>query len=158
MAALPNLDELLTDLHLTQLTTDLIQLSKSFFDESIVVLRNVRRIPPKVVETDDPIEQKHLNSSYDGLKYFIPVDIYNDNITAIDGLMQSFVCYRIQRASVVLIIGGGVNIHYSMAVWISSGNCCEHSIAIQLSQEYDMTYFSCLVLACISLCLCGTMG
>ena len=31
VAALPNLDELLTDLHLTQLTTDLIQLSKAFF-------------------------------------------------------------------------------------------------------------------------------
>ena len=90
VAALPNLEELLTDLYLTDLTMDLIQLSKAFFDESIVVLRNVRRIPLKVVETDDPIEKAHLDSSYDGLKHFIPVNIYSDNITAVDGLMKIF--------------------------------------------------------------------
>ena len=45
VAALPNLDELLTELHFEDLTIDLIQLSKAFFDDSIVVLRNVRRIP-----------------------------------------------------------------------------------------------------------------
>ena len=69
---------------------DLIQLSRAFFDESIVVLRNVRRIPLKVVNTDDPVEQAHLNSSHDGLRNFIPVDIYGDNITAVAGLMKVF--------------------------------------------------------------------
>jgi len=68
VAALPNLDEVLTDLHFEDLTIDLIQLSKAFFDDSIVVLRNVRRIPLKVIETDDPLEKAHLDSSYDGLK------------------------------------------------------------------------------------------
>ena len=43
--------------------------------ESIVVLRNVRRIPLKVTETDDPIEQAYLTSSYDGLKHYVPVFI-----------------------------------------------------------------------------------
>ena len=76
VAALPNLEELLSELHFTELTTDLTLLSKSFFDESIVVLRDVRRIPLKVVATDDLIERAHLDSSDDGLKHFIPVDIY----------------------------------------------------------------------------------
>ena len=75
VAGLPHIDELLTEPHLVELTTDLIQLSRSFFDESIVVLRNVRRIPLKVVNTDDPVEQTHLNSSSDGLRNFIPVDM-----------------------------------------------------------------------------------
>jgi len=60
IAALPHIDELLTEPHLVELTTDLTQLSRAFFDESIVVLRNVRRIPLKVVNTDDPVEQAHL--------------------------------------------------------------------------------------------------
>ena len=90
VAALPNLNELLTDLHFTELTADLTLLSKAFFDASIVVLRDVRRIPLKVVATDDPLEQAHLDSSDDGLKHFIPVDIYNENITAIEGLIPIF--------------------------------------------------------------------
>ena len=90
VAALPHIDEILTEPHLVELTMDLIQLSRAFFDESIVVLRNVRRIPLKVVNTDDPVEQAHLNSSHDGLRNFIPVDIYGDNITAIAGLMKIF--------------------------------------------------------------------
>jgi len=73
VAALPNIDEVLTELHLTELTMDLIHLSRPFYVESIVVVRNVRRIPLKVTETDDPIEQAHLASSYDGLKHFVPV-------------------------------------------------------------------------------------
>ena len=116
VAALPHIDELLTEAHLVELTTDLIQLSRSFFDESIVVLRNVRRIPLKVVNTYDPVEQAHLNSSYDGLRHFIPVDIYGDNITAIAGLMKIFGFYRIWRASELLIIGDMANTPYSM--WI----------------------------------------
>ena len=90
VAALPNLGELLTELHFTELMTDLTLLSKAFFDDSIVVLRDVRRIPLKVVATDDPIEKAHLDSSDDGLKHFIPVNIYNENITAIEGLIPIF--------------------------------------------------------------------
>ena len=37
VAALPHIDEILTEPHLVELTTDLTQLSRSFFDESIVV-------------------------------------------------------------------------------------------------------------------------
>ena len=69
VASLPNIDEVLTVLHLTQLTMDLLHLSRPFYVESIVV------VPLKVTETDDPIEQAHLASSYDGLKHFVPVDI-----------------------------------------------------------------------------------
>ena len=90
VAALPNPDDLLTELHFEDLTVDLIHLSKAFFNDAIVVLRNVRRIPPKVVETDDPLEKAHLDSSYDGLKHFIPVDIYSENITAVPGLIKIF--------------------------------------------------------------------
>jgi len=90
VAALPTIDEVLTELHLTELTMDLIHLSRPFYVESIVVVRNVRRIPLKVTETDDPIEQAHLASSYDGLKHFVPVDIYSDNITAVEGLIKIF--------------------------------------------------------------------
>jgi len=86
VAALPHIDELLTEPHLVELTMDLIQLSRAFFDESIVVLR----IPLKVVNTGDPVEQAHLNSSHDDLRNFIPVDIYGDNITAVAGLMKIF--------------------------------------------------------------------
>ena len=50
VAALPNIDEVLTELHLTELTMDLIHLSRPFYVESIVVVRNVRRIPLKVIQ------------------------------------------------------------------------------------------------------------
>ena len=33
-------------------------------------------------------EEKHLQSSSDGLKYFIPLDIHSSNITAISGLVE----------------------------------------------------------------------
>ena len=75
--------------------------------ESIVVLRNVRRIPLKMTETDDPREQAHLASSYDGLRYFVPVDIYSDNITAVEVLTD---LQRLELES----IGDGVNTPYSM--------------------------------------------
>jgi len=90
IAALPHIDEVFTDLHLEEVTTDLVQLCRPYYAESIAVLRDVRRIPLKVVQTDDELEQAHLDSSSDGLKHFIPVDIYADNITTTDGLINIF--------------------------------------------------------------------
>ena len=61
--------------HLEELRNDLIVLSRPFASESIAVVRDVRRIPLKVVVTDDELEQAHLDSSYDGLHHFVPLDI-----------------------------------------------------------------------------------
>ena len=45
IATLPHIDEVFTDLHLEEATTDLIQLCRPYYAESIAVLRDVRRIP-----------------------------------------------------------------------------------------------------------------
>ena len=88
--------------------------------------------------TDDPLEQAHLDSSDDGLKHFIPVDIYSENITAIEGLIPIF---RLLQNMEGFGTPESVLVNILMLIWRSSGNYYEHSIAIQLSQEY-MTYFS----------------
>ena len=63
MAALPNIDELFTEVFLGNLTLDLNLLSCPFYDESFAVVRDVRRIPLKLVNTADPVEQAHLDHS-----------------------------------------------------------------------------------------------
>ena len=86
--ALPHLDELFAQEHFESLVTELNHLAQPFFNTSVVFLRDVRRIPLKMVESDDDLEQVHLDESSDGLRYFFPVDIYSHNITAIDGLVS----------------------------------------------------------------------
>ena len=102
--SLPNIDELLSEGHLEQLTHELLLLARPYYAESIAVVRDVLRIPLKVVETADEVGKVHLDRSSDGLKYFIPVDIYSDNITTTMGLINSF--HRLQ-----LIEGFGIPHH-----------------------------------------------
>ena len=90
MAALPNIDELFTEVFLGNLTLDLNLLSCPFYDESFAVVRDVRRIPLKLVNTADPVEQAHLDNSWDGLMAFVPVEIHGENITTVDGLVTVF--------------------------------------------------------------------
>ena len=52
-----------------------------------MVVRDVKRIPLKIVDANDELEQVHLESSCDGLRFFRPVDIYSDNVVHAQGLL-----------------------------------------------------------------------
>ena len=87
--ALPHLDELLSDAHFQALTSDLQSLSRPFLETSIVYSRDVRRVPLKI------IDENVTDSPADGLKYFVPVDMYSDNIATLQGLVS--VLHVLQR-------------------------------------------------------------
>ena len=67
-------------------TTVLVSCSRLLFSASFVLVRDVRRIPLKPIATT-PEEKAHLQLSSDGLRYFFPVDIYEDNIVSSKGLI-----------------------------------------------------------------------
>jgi len=51
-----------------------------------VVVSDARWIPLKIVDSNE-LEQDHLESSCDGLRFFRPVDIYSDNIVYAQSLL-----------------------------------------------------------------------
>ena len=85
--AMSNLDDLLSAERLASIESGLRELCQPFFETSIVVVRDVKRIPLKIVDANDELEQDHLESSCDGLRFFRPVDIYSDNVVHAQGLL-----------------------------------------------------------------------
>ena len=57
------------------------------FDSSFVRVRGVTRIPIKA-QPLTPLERLHYEKSYDGLRTFVPADIYADNVQSKDGLLR----------------------------------------------------------------------
>jgi hypothetical protein len=92
ISAMPLLEELLADEYHTSILTLLRAVPFNQYDNSLVVRRDVRRIPLKldIATAVDEKEAKHLQASYDGLAHFYPVDIYPENIASTDGLLTSF--------------------------------------------------------------------
>ena len=86
--AMPHLDELLTEEHFRSLLMKFTELAHPYLMESVSYTRDVRRIPLKYDQPTDEKEQIHLQSSYDGLRLFVPVNIHAANISTIDGLMN----------------------------------------------------------------------
>ena len=78
ISAMPLLEELLADECHTSILTLLRAVPFDQYDNSLVVRRDVRRIPLKldIATAVDEKESKHLQASYDGLAHFYPVDIY----------------------------------------------------------------------------------
>ena len=89
LPAMPLLHVLFSNEGHEQLLTDLTVFSRLFYQESVAVTRDVRRVPLKVTLPRDEKEEKHLSLSSDGLRFFYPVDIYADNITSTKGLLRA---------------------------------------------------------------------
>lgn len=87
--ALPDLDVLLSQQHFDDLLVDLFGLGRNFYERSLVVGSRVRRIPVKVPDG------KTTEDSADGLKHFVPVDLYSTNIASTEGLLR--VLHRLQQ-------------------------------------------------------------
>ena len=56
--AMPNLDDLLSVERLGSIESGLRELCQPFFDTSVVVVRDVKRIPLKIVDANDELEQE----------------------------------------------------------------------------------------------------
>ena len=56
----PNVDELLSVERLASIESGLRELCQPFFETSVVVVRDVKRIPLKIVDANDELEQDHL--------------------------------------------------------------------------------------------------
>ena len=57
----------------------------------------VLRVPLKITAPVDDRESLHLSQSHDGLRHFVPVDIYSDNIIAIEGLISVLHTLQLQE-------------------------------------------------------------
>jgi hypothetical protein len=92
ISAFPQLDQLLANPCHAALLTSLRSVSYYQYDTSIVVKRDVRRIPLRLdfKTAIDANEANHLRASFDGLSHFYPVDIYQENITSHEGLLTAF--------------------------------------------------------------------
>ena len=78
ISALPHLDQLLSNPCHAGLLSSLRSVTYGQYLNSIVVKRDVRRIPLKLdfKTAMNTNEANHLTASFDGLSYFFPVDIY----------------------------------------------------------------------------------
>ena len=106
----------------------------------VVVVRDVKRIPLKIVDANDELEQVHLESSCDGLRFFRPVDIYSDNVVHAQGLLA--VTRTLQQLE-----GFGSNTHRRLgnthcSMWMSrsSGSCSGYCTLILDSWGCGMTF------------------
>jgi len=99
IAAWPHLDQLLSNPCHAGLLSSLRNVSYNHYMNSIVVTRDVRRIPLKLdfKTAIDPNEANHLTASFDGLSYFYPVDIYPENITSHEGLLTASEAPAVRR-------------------------------------------------------------
>ena len=90
--AFPHLEQLLAAPSHASLLASLRSIPDRQYDTSIVVTRDVRRIPLKLdFQTAlDEKEANHLKASFDGLSHFYPVDIYPENIVSHEGLLTAF--------------------------------------------------------------------
>ena len=88
VGAMPLLLFLLSEGIINQLDGKLRAVSIHLHPESLSERRHVRRVPikPRAVT---PEEDHYTSQSLDGLGCFEPVDIYNVNIQAYDGLLRS---------------------------------------------------------------------
>src|SRR5215469_12360440 len=121
--AMPNLDDLLSVERLASIESGLRELCQPFFDTSVVVVRDVKRIPLKIVDSNDELEQVHLESSCDGLRFFRPVDIYSDNVVHAQGLLAvTRTCNNLRGLAPIHIVHL-VTTHSSMWMSRSSGSC-----------------------------------
>ena len=103
--AMPLLEDLLHKDQQIHIVATLRQVSHLLFDDSLTVQRDVLRVPLKLREVKEDIkESKHLQASFDGLKMFFPVDIYQENIASLEGLVS---CLR----RVQLLDGFGLDEH-----------------------------------------------
>lgn len=86
--AMPPLSFILSDEILAATCNELILMSIHHQQESLSEQRHVRRVPLKPSALT-PDEAHHMSQSLDGLRCFEPVDIYNTNIQAYDGLLAA---------------------------------------------------------------------
>ena len=91
ISAMPFLEQLFHERCHIGVLTSLRQIPLHQYDDSIVVRRDVRRIPLKLdIETAvDEKEAEHLKTCFDGLFHFYPVDIYPENIASRKGLLTA---------------------------------------------------------------------
>ena len=73
--AMPLLDVFLSDSLHDGLMGDLALFHRLLYSDSVVVTRDVRRVPLKVTAASNAKEAKHLSLSSDGLRYFYPVKV-----------------------------------------------------------------------------------
>ena len=92
--AMPELEEIFSELGLKNLVDRLAGLQMFQYEASLTAVREVRRVPLKICNTVDS-EIKHHTRSYDGLRQFYPFDIYDSNISCTTGLLQGL--RRVQR-------------------------------------------------------------
>ena len=88
VGAMPRLSFLLSDDVINQPDGKLRAVSIHLHPESLSERRHVRRVPIKPIAVT-PEEDHYMSQSLDGLGCFEPVDIYNVNIQAYDGLLRS---------------------------------------------------------------------
>ena len=92
--AMPELEEIFRDADLSLVVGKLARISIDYYDSSVFVERDVRRLPLKV-RSENANELNHQLKSYDGLGAFYPYDIYPSNIASRIGLLEAL--ERVQR-------------------------------------------------------------
>ena len=85
---MPLLSLLLSNDLLNRIHRELAAIPLNGFSSSLSELRHVRRVPLKA-DAATIEEEKHMAQPLDGLAAFHPVDIYDVNIQAYDGLARS---------------------------------------------------------------------
>ena len=70
---------------------------------SFVVARHIRRIPPKPTE-GTPAELAHLRCSYDGLRYFTPVTLYEHFSSSSEGILRVYIEVRALEVFVLTVL------------------------------------------------------
>ena len=92
--AMPEIDIIFSDIGLSSLNDRLSEIPIFQYNDSMTVLRDVRRIPLKI-ESNLEADVEHQSRSYDGLRQFYPFDIYESNISCTEGLLIGL--ERVQR-------------------------------------------------------------
>jgi len=85
---MPRLSFILSNEILTSLSDELKNVNIQYHQFAISVQRKVSRVPVKPMALSKE-EEEHMKQSLDGLSCFHPVDIYNTNIQAYDGLLRA---------------------------------------------------------------------
>ena len=95
IVAMPPLEDLLSSKAIASLHGELSRISPCQFDDSYAVRKNITRVPLKSpLPEDESLLDGH---SADGLHSFYPVDLYQDNIVSIKGLVAVFPDYKSWR-------------------------------------------------------------
>ena len=115
IVAMPPLKVLLSAVAVNSLHAELSVISPFQFERSLVVLKNVLRVPLKSpLPADESLVDGH---PADGLHIFYPIDLYQDNIVSTEGLLAVFGRLQSWRgmASMDIVVRGCIRLFMLMS-------------------------------------------